>query len=302
MTHTRVRVAALLLVLATGRVASAQELEPGAYWPIPKGLNIVTAVNNINWGDVAFDPAAPIDEASATINTTAFAFARAFALVGRSANASVMVPIVAGHVEGLYLGEFAEVSRFGQGDPRFKFAVNLFGAPSMTPKEFASYQQRGIVGVGLTVAPPLGQYDSTKLINLGTNRWSFKPELGLSRTWGKWVLETAAGVWLFTDNDEFIGGRTREQDPVFAYQVHLTYKFNRGMWLAADANFYTGGTTTIGGKANLDLQRNSRAGFTFSKSFARGHAFRASVSDGAYTTIGAAFTSVAVGYNYAWLR
>ena len=292
--------ASLLLVLPL--TAAAQELEPGAYWPIPKGLNIVTVVNNINWGDVAFDPAAPIDEASATINTTAVAYARAFALMGRSANASVMVPIVAGHVEGLYLGEFAEVGRFGQGDPRMKLAVNLYGAPSMTPKEFASYQQGRIVGVSLTVAPPLGQYDPAKLINLGTNRWSFKPELGVSSTRGKWVIEGMAGVWLFTDNDEFVGGRTREQDPVFAYQVHLTYKFNRGMWLAADANFYTGGQTTIGGKTNLDLQKNSRAGFTFSKSLARGHAFRVSVSDGAYTTIGAAFTSVAVGYNYAWLR
>ena len=68
-------VAALLLPVG----ASAQELEPGAYWPLPRGLNIVTAVNSINWGDLAFDPAAPIDEASATINTTALAFARAFA-------------------------------------------------------------------------------------------------------------------------------------------------------------------------------------------------------------------------------
>ena len=293
---------ALGLLLLLPAPAASQELEPGAYWPIPKGLNIVTAVNNINWGDVAFDPAAPIDEASAAINTTGLAFARAFGLMGRSANASLMVPIVAGHVEGRYLGEFAEVSRFGQGDPRLKFAVNLYGAPAMTPKEFASYQQGRIVGVSLTVAPPLGQYDSAKLINLGTNRWSFKPELGVSSTRGKWVIEGMVGVWLFTDNDEFIGGRTRQQDPVFATQVHVTYKFNRGMWLAGDANFYTGGRTTIGGQANLDLQRNSRVGFTFSKSFARGHAFRMSVSEGAYTTIGAAFTSVAVGYNYAWFR
>ena len=41
--------------------ASAQELEPGAYWPIPARLNIVTLTNSVNWGDLAFDPAAPID-------------------------------------------------------------------------------------------------------------------------------------------------------------------------------------------------------------------------------------------------
>ena len=120
--------------------ASAQELEPGAYWPIPTGLNIVTVVNSFNWGDLAFDPSAPIDEASATINTTAFAFTRAFNLAGRSANAGVVLPVVGGHLEGLYLGEPAEAGRFGLGDPRLRFAINLYGAPAMTPKEFASYQ------------------------------------------------------------------------------------------------------------------------------------------------------------------
>ena len=131
--HSAALVVAAALLFPVG--ATAQELEPGAYWPLPKGLNIVTVANSINWGDLAFDPSAPIDEASATINTTALAFAGSFAVAGRSANASLMVPIVAGHLEGLYLGEFAEVGRFGQGDPRLKFAVNLYGAPAMTPKD-----------------------------------------------------------------------------------------------------------------------------------------------------------------------
>jgi hypothetical protein len=282
--------------------ARAQELEPGAYWPIPTGLNIATISNSFNFGDVAFDPSAPIDEASAKINTTALAFTRAFGLAGRSANATVIVPVVGGHVEGLYFGDFTEVDRFGLADPRLRFAMNLYGAPSMTPKEFASFNWRTLVGVSLTAAPPLGQYDSAKLINLGNNRWSFKPEIGMSRHYGKWVIEGMAGVWLFTDNTDFFGGRTRQQDPIVATQVHLTYRFKRSMWLAADANYFTGGRTTIGGKQSLDLQRNSRVGATFSQAFGRGHAIRASVSRGAYTTIGADFTSIAVGYNYAWAR
>ena len=294
--------AVLVAVLLVPVGAAAQELEPGAYWPIPRGLNIATIANSLNWGDLAFDPAAPIDEASAVINTTGLAFTTAFGLAGRSANATLIVPVIAGHIEGLYLGEFAEVGRFGLGDPRLKLAVNVYGAPAMTPKEFASYQQRGIVGVSLLVAPPLGQYDSAKLINIGTNRWSFKPELGLSRTVGKWVVEMMAGVWLFTDNTSFLGSRTREQEAIVATQFHLTYKFRQNMWLAADANFYSGGRTTIGGNRNLDLQRNSRIGATFSKGLTRRQAMRVSVSRGAYTTIGADFTSIAVGYNFAWLR
>jgi hypothetical protein len=292
-------VAALLLI---PRCASAQELEPGAYWPIPAGLNIVTAINSFNWGDMAFDPSAPIDDATATISTTAFALTHAFSMAGRSANAGVVVPVIGGHLEGRYLGEPAEVGRFGIGDPRLRLAMNFYGAPAMTPKAFASYRQRTIAGVSVTVALPLGQYDSTKLINLGTNRWSIKPEVGLSRAYGRWVVEAMAGVWLFTDNTNFVGGRTREQDPIATAQVHVTFRFKRSMWLAADANYFTGGQTTIGGNRNLDLQRNSRVGATFSSALDRHQAIRMSVSRGAYTTIGADFTSVAFGYNYAWAR
>ena len=270
---------ALALLLMPAR-ASAQELDPGAYWPIPTGVNVLTVVNSFNWGDVAFDPAAPIDEASATIDTVAFAFTRAFSFAGRSANAAVVLPVIGGHVEGLYLGEPAEVRRFGLGDPRLKLAINLYGAPAMSPKAFASYYQGGIVGIGITVAPPLGQYDSTKLINLGTNRWSFKPEIGASQTFGRWVVEMMAGVWLFTDNADFVGGRTRAQDPIVATQAHVSFRFSRGVWLAADANYFTGGRTTIGGQQNLDLQRNSRVGATFSSSLNRSNAIRASVSRG----------------------
>jgi hypothetical protein len=295
--------------IATGLLLSpmhglAQELEPGAYWPLPAGLNVITVANSLNRGDVAFDPAAPIDEATAAVNTTALAFTRAFKLGGRSAQFGVVLPIVGGHVEGLYLGEPAEVGRFGLGDPRLRFAMNLYGAPAMTPKEFASYRQGTILGVSFSVAPPLGQYDPDRLINLGTNRWSYKPEIGFSRTSrsNRWVLEAMMGVWIFTDNAEFFGGRIREQDPIVATQVHVTYKFKPTMWLGANTNYYTGGRTTIGGRQNLDLQRNSRVGATFSTALDRRQAIRIAVSHGAFTTIGAAFTSFGVSYNYAWAR
>lgn len=282
--------------------APAQELEPGAYWPIAKSINIITAVNSFNWGDIAFEPAVPIDDGRARINTTVVAFTRAFSLAGRSANAGLVLPIVGGHLEGVYLGAPAETSRFGLGDPRLRLAMNLYGAPAMTPREFASYQQETIVGVSVTVAPPLGQYDTTKVINIGTHRWSIKPEVGFSQTVGRWVVEMMAGVWVFTDNTDFLGERTRTQAPIVATQAHLTYKFNRTRWLAADANFYTGGRTSIDGSENLDLQRNSRVGATFSSAIGGGQAIRMSVSRGAYTTIGADFNSVAVSYSYAWIR
>ena len=292
----------VMVLLVSPAPLAAQELEPGAYWPIPRGVNIVTAIGGINWGDVAFEPSLPVEDAAATIATSALAYTRAFGLAGRSANAMAMLPVVGGHLTGLYFGEHTVVDRFGLADPKFKFAMNLYGAPAMTPAEFAKYHGRLIVGASVTMMTPLGQYDPAKLVNLGTNRWSFKPEIGLSRTYGKWMVEGMAGAWLFTDNTNFAGGRTREQDAIVLLQGHLTYRFTRVMWLAADGNYFRGGTTTIGGKQNIDFQNNSRIGATFSKSLARGHAMRASLSRGAFTTIGARFTSLAVGYNFAWPR
>ena len=215
----------------------------------------------------------------------------------------MVVPVVGGHLEGLYLGESAEADRFGLGDPRLRMAMNLYGAPSMTPKEFAAYQQRTFVGVSLTVAPPLGQYDSAKLINIGTHRWSIKPELGSRSALGRWVVEAMAGAWFFTENDDFFGGRTpragadrRDPGPPDV-QVHAHACGWPGM-----PTTITGGRTTIDGEENFDLQRNSRVGATFSSALGRGQAIRLSVSRGAFTTIGAAFTSIGASYSYAWVR
>jgi Putative MetA-pathway of phenol degradation len=302
LVRTTASVVILSGLMLTPHRAFAQELEPGAYWPLPVRLNILTAVNNVSWGDLTFDPSLPVIDGSARINTSVAAYTRALSIAGRSANAGIQFPIVGGHVEGLYLGTFTEVGRFGQGDTKFRLAVNLYGAPAMDPKAFAAYRLRTIVGASATVVAPFGQYDNTKVINLGTNRWSIKSELGLAHAIGPWVLELMGGVWVFTDNPDFLDGRTREQDPIGSAQVHVTYRFHRSMWLAGDANFFKGGRTTVDGKQNLDFQRNSRVGSTFSAALNRRQSIRVSLATGAYTTIGADFTSIAVGYNYAWIQ
>ena len=297
------RIALVFALLLTPRFVVAQELDPGAYWPLPVGLNIVTAINVVNWGDLAFEPSVPVDHASATINTTVGVYTRVLSIAGRSANFSAQFPLVAGHLEGDYLGEPTAIHRFGQADPRFRVSVNLFGAPSMAAKAFGSYRLRTLVGTSLTVVPPLGQYEPAHLINVGTNRWSFKPELGLARAKGPWVAEVMFGAWFFTRNSEFAGNGTRTQEPIVSTQAHLSYRFlSRNMWLAADMNYYVGGQTTLNGAVHADLQRNSRVGLTYSAALTRAHSIRASVSRGAYTTIGADFTAVSVGYNYAWMK
>ena len=289
------------MVFTTWAVSTAaQELEPGAYSISPVGLNFLVVTNNFSRGDLTFDPTLPIEDAEATINTTAFAYVRTLDFMRRSANVGIVAPYTVGHLEGLYIGEFTEVDRSGFRDPLVRFAVNLYGAPAMSPREFAPYRQKTNIGLSLVMALPLGEYDSSKLVNLGSNRWSFRPEIGLSRAAGKWTFELYGGVWLFTDNENFFGGKTRKQDPIGSAQVHVLRTFKPRLWAAFDVNFYYGGRTSVDGRLNLDLQRNSRVGGTLSFPLSPRQSLKVAYSRGAQTTIGADFHSIVAAYQYLW--
>ncbi|MDX2436446.1 MAG: transporter, partial [Acidobacteriota bacterium] len=171
----------------------------------------------------------------------------------------------------------------------------------MSPKEFSTYRPRTLIGASLIVKGPTGQYDSSKLINIGTNRWSFKPEIGIVQVLGRWAIDAYVGAWFYTDNEDFFGGSTRTQNPIYSTQAHVRYLFKPGLWAAIDGNFWNGGQTTVNGVANDDEQRNSRVGTTLSIRLAAGHNLRIAVSAGAITRIGGDFNSVGVSYNYSWM-
>jgi hypothetical protein len=290
---------ALFAWLTPAAGAIAQDLVPGAYTPAPVSVNVVTVAATINDGDVTFDPALPIEQGRARLGWFIAGYNRTLSIAGRFASVGVGVPIVLGHVQGVLLGQFAETSRQGQGDLVSRVAVNLYGAPAMTPREFAAYRPTTVVGVSATVNVPIGQYDPAQFINIGAHRWSIKPEVGVSRTWGHWTVEGDLGATFFTDNNDFRGG-TRSQAPIVSTQGHLIYRFRPALWIAGDGNYWTGGRVTTAGLEGTDYQRNSRLGVTVAVPVKR-QQVRISYSVGAYTTIGGDFQSLGVSYSYAWV-
>lgn len=288
----------LLLSVATG--ATAQELNPRAYAPMPTGANIVMAAYGRSSGGVLFDPSLPVEDVHAVIHSAALLYGHSFGLFGRSANAMVALPYAWGEMDGLLLGEYQRITRSGLADLRGQLTVNLLGGPALTPREFASHRPTTILGLSLAVAAPTGQYDHAKLINIGSNRWSFKPEVGFSRTKGRWYLELYGGVWIFGTNGDYYGGSTREQDPLGTFQAHASYTFKPRLWLAADATFYTGGRTTVNGAAKADLQRNSRLGAALALPVGRRSALKVSWATGFTTRIGADFDSIGVAFQTVW--
>jgi hypothetical protein len=305
VTFARVIAAGLLLALLLSAFAPiaplrAQQLEPRAYSPSPTGLNVLIVADGISTGDLAFDPSVPITNGHANLNIAAAGYVRTFDFLGRSANVGFAVPYARGDLDGIYLDQYVAAHRSAFGDPSVRLAVNLYGAPAMTPREFAAYHEQTIVGASLVVVAPLGAYDSTKLINVGSNRWAFKPELGVSHALGPWVFEGDVAAWLFTDNTNFWGGKDRTQDPIGALQLHAIYTFRPRLWIAVDSTYYNGGRTTINGKRNFDLQQNSRAGVTLALPVGRQQSVKIAYSVGARTSIGGDFTTVGVSYQYLW--
>ena len=302
----RAAVAAAALALALAASAHAQQLEPRAYANLPIGLNFLLAGYAYSQGDVLLDPSVPVSDASARVNAFVLGYVRSLDVWGNSGSIGLVLPYA-----GLYAsGELAtsgqtqpqaaSVTRWGIGDPVLRLAVNLYGAPALPMERFRDYRQDTIVGVSLTVTAPWGQYDESKLVNIGTNRWSFKPEVGVSRALGPWILEGALGVTFFTDNDDFFGGHTRRQDPLYAAQAHVIYYFNPGLWGALNLTYYGGGRTSIDGALNNDLQQNSRWGGTMGKSLDARNALKAYFSSGVTARTGSRFNTAGFAWQHLW--
>ena len=305
MSSPTLALVAALALLCLPLTVRGQDLEPRAYAASPTGLNFLVAGFGRSAGGVVVDPALPVEDVEATVDAFTVGAGTTFNLFGRTALLVGGAGYVRAEATGRVGEDAREVSRSGLADPRFKLSVNLLGGRALTAGEFARAGERPtIVGVSLTVVPPLGKYDPSKLINLGSNRWSFKPEVGLSRLIRrKWTLDGYAGVWMFTENGEFYPGTAvRTQQPVLTLQGHISYTFKPRLWVAVDGTWYSGGTTSIDGVEKADLQRNSRLGLTASLPITRQQSLKISGSTGATTRIGADFQTVGVAWQLSWLR
>ena len=291
-----------LITLALSAVASAQDLEPRAYSPSPVGTSFAAMSYLRSGGDITFDPTVPIMNAHATLYSVGVGIGHTFDVLGRQAMFTAALPYAWGTASGDVGNGEQSVYRSGLADVRTRFSLNLLGVPAMSPKEFAMHPHgKLIVATSLTMTSPSGQYDNTKLINLGTNRWSFKPEIGVSCPVRKLYLDLYSGVWLFTENRSFYTGQSvRAQDPLVSIQGHVSYSARRGLWVAADATWYGGGATTVDGGTPSSRQGNTRLGGTVSLPLWKGQSMKVAYSSGLSGTVGTKFDTVVVAWQYVW--
>ena len=280
--------------------AGAQEMEPRAFSVSPVGTNFLVAGYSRSTGGVSTDPSLPLTNVEAVITSGILGYQRSFSLAGRAASAALLVPFINGDVRGNLEDQSRQVSRNGLGDVRLRFTANLAGGPALTPAEFAQRTPTTTLGASLTIVAPTGQYNPAYLINISSHRWAFKPEVGLSQPFGNWFADASTGVWLFTDNPDFFRGNRRSQDPLWTFEVHGGYNFRPGLWLAADATYYTGGETSLNGTAKHDLQANSRYGLTLSVPILDGVSAKLAWSKSLITRVGGRFQTVGLTLQYRW--
>ena len=288
-------------IVVPGRSAHAQALEPRSYANTPVGINFVLLGYGYTEGGVGLDASVPIKDVKVNVHAGLLAYARSLDVWGLSGKVLAVLPMAETSGSATVKGQEHDRQVFGLGDPLLRVSVNVYGAPALTMAEFPTYQQDIIVGATLQVTAPLGQYDSTKLLNVGSNRWSFKPELGVSKAWGSLTLELIPAITFFTTNDDFFNGKTLAQAPIYSVQGHVIYQFFPALWGAFDATYYAGGQTTIDGEKSPGPQpANVRLGLTAALSLSRHQSIKLYGSTGVYQRTDNDFWAVGIAWQYRW--
>jgi hypothetical protein len=290
----------LLGIIGIGHSASAQDMEPRAYSASPIDTNFLLASYLRTTGAVSLDPALPIANVKASINTGFLGYDRTFDLFGQTASAAIVVPYIQAGVSGDVFETGQHADRKGFGDIRLRFTDNLIGNAARTPAEFALREPTTTVGASLTTIAPTGDYNPQHLVNISSHRWAFKPEIGVSQPFGDWFADAAAGAWLFTENRNFFGGHVRGEDPLWSLQAHAGYSFRPGLWLALDATHYFGGDTVLDGVNKGDFQSATRYGATLSVPITAG--FSAKVAYATWLTAhnSGSFDTLLFSLQYRW--
>ena len=298
-------VVAGLLLLAIAGPCSAEEIEPRRWSHLPINTNFYSAGYGFTRGNISLDPVLQIEDAKVRMNSWLAKYIRTFELLHKSARIDVTQGYQEGRWTGRLEGAERKAKRSGLTDTLLRFAVNLYGAPPLEGEEFLSYRAatraETIIGAGFSVQFPSGEYFDDKLINLGTNRFTFRPQVGVVRTQGNWSFEVTSFVALHTDNDDFFGGNTLEQDPLYVVHGHLIRTFRPGVWAGLSLGHEYGAESTVDGEKKDDRKQNVVWVTNFGFPLTRSLSFKASyIGSRTQESVGNDTDTFAFGLSTSW--
>lgn len=277
-----------------------QDLEPRAYANVPKGINVLAVGYGYITGNVLTDPALPIKDFKLNTQSLGVNYIRSFGIAKKLARVQVLLPFADMQGKLIQNGEEVTGSRTGMADMRIRFGINLTGSPALDRKDFRQYQQKAIFGVSLVTSVPTGRYYEDKLINIGNNRWAFKPEIGISRRFTHVYAEAYLGTWFYTDNTDYLVNKVLQQEPTITFQAHASYYFKNQMWVGFNTNWYKVGETRIDGVPLNDIINDWRVGATFSAPISKGQSLRLQLHTGLMSNPGLNYDSVTLAYQFVF--
>ena len=245
-----------LTVTRSPHPVSAQFSDPRTYTNSPVGINQIELMYAYDHSDASIDSSLVVGEARLDLNQGIITYTRYFGVLHRLTWVEPSVPIAG--LSGS-IGANINGSVIGTGDSGGQIGMLLKGGPALSVAEFESYKPTTSVGASLTLTAPTGQYDRNKLFNLGSDRWSFKPEVGVSQPFGreqKWEIDAYANSYFFTDNTTYRGLEVLKQRPLPGVEAHLSYTFNDLIWASLDTRYSFRGDTLVNGVNQNDAQRN----------------------------------------------
>jgi hypothetical protein len=243
-------------LIAVGALCSPQaqaQVPARFYWKTLSDSNAVPVIfQSLSGNTNPFDPAHTISPGASLDATLGIVgYARTFSLFDRAAMAALLFPM--GHISGevTVAGRTFNQSANGFGDPMIEFNLNVIGPPAQKDIPAVMRYEPGFsVDLLADLAVPIGEYDSTRPLNIGQNRWYGRFGMPTILQIGPWVpgerttLEFLPAVWLFGNNDDYVG-QTMETDPLFQLDAHLTRDITEKLWASLDAAWYYGGKATI---------------------------------------------------------
>lgn len=282
----------------------AQDLDPRAYSWLPEKTTTLFSGISYSWGDVLTEPSVSLQDVQADVEVAMLGVMRSFNISKFNSQLVVALPYAWAQASGKLNEQRNSITRSGFADMRIRWSVMFLGNPVQGSNLAANKKRKTVVGASLTLSAPTGQFYPNKLINIGVNRWSVRPEIGISQPIGKhFLFDLYAGVWFFTDNKVFFpGDATRSQKPLGTFQSHISYNIKPGFWVALDGTYYTGGTSSVDDVFNDDRQSNTRFGITAAVPLGRMNFIKISGSTGAVVRVGQDFNLVSIGWSKTWIN
>jgi len=282
----------------------SMELSPLRWSHLPLETNFFGGAYAYTEADIFIDPDLLLDDVEMELKTWAGKYIRTFELFDKSARVDITQAYQEGKWTGLLDGVQASAYRDGLSDTFARLAINLYGSPPLNNKEFVRYRANAdvetIVGVALAMRLPTGDYMEDKLINLGQNRFVFRPQLGITHKRGNWTSELTGEVAFHMKNDDFYNGNTRRQDPLYFIHGHLIHTFKPGVWAGVSVGYNYGGESSVNGVDSNNKKQNIGWALSFSRPIGKNYRLKVAYI-GVRTQEKTGFDSDTLNAGLSWL-